>query len=166
MELDWNFPHKVRQGDDGAYRWNYNMKENGNNAPFWTMIGICAAIGVPVALIMLVMTWPYGHLQAALSALGLVAMVVVLPALIWRLSPPDPSFELTDRTIEAWPKGKGRNLHSLDGVRQVTVRPGEDRVILRFAVTGVHVYIPPEDFDFVREAILACVPEGTPVLWE
>ena len=166
MEFGKQFPQRVARGEDGAYRWTYSFRAHHNYGGLWLMVGICAAIGVPVALIMLVMTWPYGHLQAALSALGLVAMVVVLPALIWRLSPPDPSFELTDRTIEAWPKGKGRNLHSLDGVRQVTVRPGEDRVILRFAVTGVHVYIPPEDFDFVREAILACVPEGTPVLWE
>ena len=55
MELDWNFPHHIMQYEDGAYRWNYNMKENGNNAPFWTMIGICAAVSVPIALIMLVM---------------------------------------------------------------------------------------------------------------
>ena len=165
MELDWNFPHKVRHDEDGAYRWNYNMKENGNNAPLWFMVGICSAIGVPIALIMLVLIWPYGAQQAVLSALGLLAGLVGLPALIWKLLPPDPSFKMTETRIESWPKGKGNNIHHFEDVRRVTLRPDIDRIQLHERLGGLHVYVPQEDYDFVREYILARIPKGTEVLW-
>ena len=163
MEQAAMFPKRVTQGDDGAYRWTYDLKAHGNFAALRTMVGVCAAVAVPIALVMLVMTWGFGRAQAALTCLGLLALMVGLPALIWWLSPPDPSFRLAEAEIEAWPKGRNRNLHSLRDVKQVLLRPDIDRIPLRWAVTGLHIYVPPEDFDLVLEHILARVPEGTEI---
>lgn len=158
QELDWHFPDHVAQGSDGAYRWTYDTKAQRNSAPFKTMVFISAAVFVPVALIMLFMTWQYGALQALLVCLGMLAIGVGLPALIWALLPPNPSFKMTGEYIESWPKGKGNNIHRYEGVRRVTMEPRVDRIRLKWAVTGLDVYVPRESYAFVRDYILERVP--------
>ena len=165
MELDWNFPKHVTEESEGVYRWTYKLKENGNNAPLRTMVRICLAVSLPITLIMLALIWSYGALQAVLSVLGLLAGLVGLPVLIWILLPPNPSYKMTEKQIESWPKGKGVNIHPFDGVKRVTLRPDIDRILLHEALGGLHVYVPREDYDFVREYILARVPQGTEVAY-
>ena len=160
MELDWNFPKKPARGSDGAYRWTYSLRENHNNGPLLMMVRICAAICVPVALVMLALTWGYNPLQAALSTAGFLAVSVGLPALIWVLMPPNPSYKMTEDYIESWPKGKGNNIHRFEGVRRVTMRSDIDCIRLKWRVTGLYVYVPREDFGFVRDFIVDHVPES------
>ena len=164
-ELDWGFPKRLQQGDDGAYRWTYDIKAQGNRAPARTMVFICAAIFVPIALIMLFMTWQYGELQALLFCLGLLALGVGLPALIWVLLPQNASYKMTGEYIEAWPKGRGNNIHRYEGVRRVTMEPRIDRIRLKWAVTGLDVYVPREDYAFVRDYILERVPQEAEKLY-
>ena len=164
VQTAWSFPDRVAQGGDGAYYWTYDMKAQGNSAPFWTMVFIGAAVFVPVALIMLFLTWQYGALQAALACLSLLAIGVALPALIWKLQPPSLKYRMTEAEIQSWPKGRGNNIHHFEGVRRVTLRPDIDRVQLRWAVFGLHVYVPREDYSGVVEYILAHVPQGAEVV--
>ena len=164
-ELDWGFPKRLQQGDDGAYRWTYDMKAQGNRTPMRAMVFICAAVFVPIALIMLFMTWQYGELQALLFCLGMLAIGVGLPALIWVLLPPNPSFKMTEEYIESWPKGKGNNIHRYEGVRRVTMEPRVDRIRIKWAVTGLDVYVPRESYAFVRDYILERVPKDAEKLY-
>lgn len=165
QELDWHFPDHVAQGSDGAYRWTYDTKAQRNRAPIKTMVFISAAVFVPVALIMLFMTWQYGELQALLFCLGMLAIGVGLPALIWALLPPNPSFKMTEEYIESWPKGKGNNIHRYEGVRRVTMEPRVDRIRIKWAVTGLDVYVPRESYAFVRDYILERVPKDAEKLY-
>lgn len=165
QELDWHFPDHVAQGSDGAYRWTYDTKAQRNSAPIKTMVFISAAVFVPVALIMLFMTWQYGALQALLFCLGLLAIGVGLPALIWALLPPNHSFKMTEEYIESWPKGKGNNIHRYEGVRRVTMEPRVDRIRIKWAVTGLDVYVPRESYAFVRDYILERVPKDAEKLY-
>ena len=66
MERVWQFPNRVIQGEDGAYRWTYSLKSARNDEPLWTMIKICLAVAVPIILIMTVMTWQYLSIKALL----------------------------------------------------------------------------------------------------
>ena len=149
------FTDRVTLGEDGAYRWRYDLKKNGNSAPMETMVKVCAAIGVPIALIMLAMTWQFDPLQAALIALGFLVLMVGLPALVWKLMPPDPMFKMDETQIQAWPKGKTSGIHRFEGVRDVAFEPDLDRITLRWRVDRLEVYVPSEDYDFVREFIRA-----------
>ena len=160
MERVYDFPNRVIRYDDGAYRWTYNLRQEGNDAPQWTMVKICAAVFIPIALIMLVMIWQYGARDAVLCCLGLLAIGVGLPALIWKLAPPDPSFKMTDEYIEAWPKGRGQNIHTFQGVRRVEMEPALDRIRIKWVVSGLDVYVPREDYGLVRDFILDHVPES------
>ena len=159
MDQGIGFPDRVTLYDDGAYRWSYSIRAHGNNASMRFMLGICAAVFLPIAVIMLVMTWSYGALQAVLYAAGLTAAGILLPLLVWKLLPPDPAFRMTEEFIEAWPKGRGNNIHHYKGVQRVTLRPDIDRIGLRWRFGALHVYVPPEDYDFVKEFVLAHVPE-------
>ena len=165
MERVYEFPNRVTQYDDGAYRWTYSLRKEGNAAPRRTMVTICAAVFIPIALIMLVMTWQYGARDAVLCCLGLLAGGVGLPALIWKLAPPDPSFKMTDEYIEAWPKGRGQNIHTFEGVRRVELEPALDRIRLKWVVSGLDVYVPREDYALVRDFILDHVPESAEKLY-
>ncbi len=164
MELDWSFPKHVTEESEGVYRWTYKLKENGNNAPLRTMVRICLAVSLPITLIMLVLTWQYDPPIALLSTACLFAGMVLLPALLWKLMPPDPSFRMDAEQIESWPKGKGNNIHSFKGVRRVVLRPDIDRIRLRWTVTGLDVYVPKDDYEFVTDFILAHIPERAEVL--
>ena len=165
MEV-WRFPARVEQGEDGAYCWTYDLKANRNDEPFWFMVKVCLAVAGPIALIMAVLTWQYAGVEALLWSLGLLAMMVGLPALIWKLAPLNPSFRMTDEDIEAWPKGRNRNLYAFRSVRSVKIQPRTDAIKLRFTFGGMHVYVPREDYATVREYILARVPEGTKTYWD
>ena len=154
------FPTRVERGVDGAYYWTYDLKANGNNTPFWFMVKVCLAVSLPIALIMLVLTWQYGPVEALLYTLLLLVLMVGLPMFIWQLMPVNPSFRMDEEAIEAWPKGSGVNIHTYRGVRRVIMEREIDRIHLRWRVGGLHVYVPREDYEMVREFILAHVPEG------
>lgn len=148
------FPDRVTLGEDGSYRWRYDLKAHHNTAPMEMMVKISLAVGVPIALIMLVLTWQYGPLQATLSSLGMLAMLVLLPTLIWKLLPPDPMFRMDEAQIEAWPKGRSSGIYAFKGLTEVTPDPGVDRIILRWRVTRLEVYVPPEDYEFVKAFLM------------
>ena len=160
MNLDWGFPKRVTREESGAYYWTYDLKAHGNNEPLWFMLKICLAVAVPIDLIMLMLTWEYGPGQALLWNAIFLAGMVGLPALIWKLLPPNPSFRMDDKEIEAWPKGRGQNIHAFKDVRRVSLRPDTHCIILKWHITALHVYVPPEDYGFVRDFIIAHVPEG------
>ena len=165
MELDWDFPHRLQRGDDGAYRWTYAQRAQGNRTPIETMVKVCAAVFVPIAVVMLFMTWSYGAGQALLFTGGMLLMGVGLPTLIWLLAPPNLSFKMTGEYIKSWPKGRGNNIHRYEGVRRVTMEPRVDRIRLKWAVTGLDVYVPREDYAFVRDYILERVPKDAEKLY-
>ncbi len=82
------FPPRVTR-DGGAYLWTYGLKAHRNLAPMRTMLGICLAIAVPIALVMLGLTWSYGPAQAALWVALFLALFAGLPVLLWLLLPPE-----------------------------------------------------------------------------
>ena len=136
---------------DGAYRWTYDMKAHHNYDPFRYMMKVVVAVSVPVALIMLVMIWPMDPKWAVLSALMFLALMVLLPAGLWLLMLPNPSFRLSETEIEAWPKGKGANIFALTSVRRVMLCPDRDLIKLRVPLGGVRVYVPQEDFELLSD---------------
>ena len=152
--------NRVYRDADGAFYWTYAAKAHGNDAMFRGMVKVCAAVFIPIALVVLALTWQFDPLQSALICLGMLALGVGLPALIWRLAPLDPSYMLTEETIEAWPRGRGRNLHFLNDVRQVTLEPDIDCIRLKWVVTGLDIYVPPEDYEMVRDFILGHVAQN------
>lgn len=159
------FGGRVALCDDGAYRWTYDIKANGNDDLFRFMVGVCLAVCAPIALIMLVLIWQYGAAQALLSVGGFLALTVLLPMLIWKLLPMDPSFRMDETEIETWPKGRGQNIFDFRSVRRVEMRPDVDLIKLRFRLGALRVYAPREDYEMVREYILARVPREAEVLY-
>ncbi|MBQ6373157.1 MAG: hypothetical protein IJJ45_01575 [Clostridia bacterium] len=155
------FPHRVTQSDDGTYCWTYDLKAHRNFAQLTFMAKLLAAIFVPVALILLCLTWSYGAIQALLFCIAMPAVVILLPVLIWWWLPPDPSYLMTESRIESWPKGRGNNVFLFSDVRHVRFRRDIDRIELRFVIGALHVYVPPEDYDLVKDLIIDRVPEHT-----
>ena len=165
MEQVTAFPSRVTLYDDGAYRWTYDTRAHHNSSQYETMVGICLAVFLPIAIIMLVMTWQYGAAQALLFTLGLLALGVGLPALIWKLSPVNPSYCMSETEIEAWPKGRSRHLHAFEGLRGVRMHSERDLIRLRWAAAGMDVYVPTEDFRLVADFIIAHAPAGVEIRW-
>ena len=164
MEVAPDFPDRVARDGDGAYCWTYDMKKQGNAAPFCWMTMICLAVFAPIVLALLVLIWPYGALTAVLVFLGILALGLGLPALILKVCPLNPGYRMSGTEIETWPRGRGSGIHPFGGVRRVKLRPDIDRIQLRWAGSGLHVYVPKDDYGLVREFILAHVPEGTEVV--
>ena len=165
MEQVASFPPRVTLYDDGAYRWTYDTQAHHNSSQYESMIHVCLAVFLPIGIIMLVMTWQYGAVQALLSVISVMALAVGLPALIWKLSPVNPSFRMSKTEIEAWPKGKSRHLHAFDTLRGVQMHSERDLIRLRWTFGGMDVYVPTEDYRLVADFIAAHAPAGVEIRW-
>ena len=166
MAMEANLPKTVTVEDDGVCRWTYDLKAHGNDDLFRKMMKILVAIFAPVAVIMLVMGWRFDPLQAVLIALGMAAIGILLPALLWRVMAINPSYEMTAEYIESWPRGKGRNIHTYGGVRRIVLCEDRDLIRLRGRIGGLDMYVPPEDYEWVLAFVLKRVPENTEVTRE
>ena len=157
------FSPRVESDGAGGYRWSYDSREHGNRRPLSMMVKICAAVWAIVAIIMFVIAGGRYLKDALIFAAATCAGTVILPALIWLAMPPVLSFSLTEAHIEAWPKGRSSGIYPFRNVRRVTLRHDRDEIYLHYAVGGLQVLVPPEDYDRVLEYIQDRLPAGTEV---
>lgn len=166
MQTDWQLPKTLTLDAGGAYCWKYDMKANHNSDSFRFMMKVLLWIAVPIAVAMLAATWPYNHALSLLSVACFLVLMLALPALVWKLMPPNPGYRMDERTIEAWPKSKGQNRIALSSVRRVTLCPARDLIKLRVPLGSVRVYVPKDDYPFVQAFIAAYVPEKAEIISE
>ena len=141
---------------DGVYSWSYRLDTSVPNPVFRSMLIVCGIIG-------LVMCVASAFMGMILIGLILLAGMVGLPAIGWiimsRLTGghTTESYRMTDRYV--WVSTAYKKHHFYYGeIRDVILRPEEDLIELHtFALAVVHVFVGREDYEFVRDYILARV---------
>ena len=157
------YSDRVEPDGAGGYQWSYDPGAHGNRRPLWQMLAISGAVWAVIAIALLAVAGGRYLKDALIFVLGTGAGIVGLPALIWLLIPTVLDYHLTEAYIEAWPKGRSSGIHRFQYVRRVTLRPDKDEIYLRFALGGLQILVPPEDYDLVLKAIQDKVPPGTEI---
>ena len=147
---------------ESAYTWTYKADASAQSPVFASMLKICAAIGLGMALICAII---------GIGWLGpiLLTGMVGLPALAWvllgRLSGGTrrERYALTEETLwvsTAWKQ----HTYSLRNVRRMRLCPGKDLIELHMAeLAVVHVFADRERYGTVLDFIRARLPEGAKV---
>ena len=152
------YTSRVTRCDDGVYRWSYEVDMSTKGAVYASamkVLGIIAIIVAASGFFMPEEAWPI----ALLPAVGLI----VLPALGWlvfyrgRAARQPMRFEMNEERIHIPGLYKAEDT-SFSVIRGVAVRPDQDLIELRTAtMTLIQVFVPGEDFDFVKEFIISRV---------
>ena len=185
-----DFPPRVTLGEDGVYRWAYDMDMYGNRYLLSVLLKVFAAIGAAGYAFLLFLLGRDGRLNgrtallALLPFLGFGALLTIgyyLAALImhghYRLQ-----FAMNEESILLVRKESTQRLMDAAGalsalaggpgagvdasgftqfsrVRGVREHPRYDALNLRCLTGANQIWIPPEDYDFVRDYILQRVPD-------
>ena len=176
------YPLEVRLDEDGYYRWRcvlddyHDRKTQQFQIKYWAIFSIIGAIAgylyanVPLSVLredpsryhslLFQRRLLYSFLgYAALFALGMVIMGLCRliesgPAKYW--------YKMNDEFIQIKPSGKGSGACPFDEVKRIELYPQVNEIRLITRWDKCPVLVRPEDYELVKDHILAHVPEGVP----
>ncbi len=158
MAETYDYTPRVTLCGDGAYRWAYEADMTAKGAVFASMVKVCGVIALLIvagaALVV-----PEIAVYAALAGLGIVG----LPALLWMIiyrkkdARERMLYEMDEERLRV-PGLYKSEYTSFSEIRGVTARPAQNLVELRTAtMTLIQVFVPEEDFEFVKSFIISRV---------
>ena len=158
MAEAYEYTPRVTRCADGAYRWRYSVDMSTNGAIYASMTKVCGIIALLVIAGTAIVV-PDIAIYAALAGLGIVA----LPAILWAVASrgerarQDMRFGMDEKWIYVPGLYKSEQT-SFSEIRGVSVQPGQNLIELRTAtMTLIQVFVPGEDFEFVKEFIISHV---------
>lgn len=153
------FPDRVTRGEDGVYRWKYNMNPRRNKHALIIMGEVFLIMAVLSTVGLLIVGSPtpgrMGDWDLPLWVLGALLGTYLLIAGILYLVGDDPlPFSMDEEKIVTY-RSKTAGPHTFARMRHVKLLPQYDAIRLGL---GVVLYIPPEDYEDVKAFLLAHLP--------
>ncbi len=170
---------EVRPDADGFYRWRYTLDKYHDRNMYKTMavvfgiISIGGFVGgflwarVPAELVrqnpgrypVLLLKYQllYGLAGYALLfaifalVMGLVRLIEGGPSVYW--------YRMNDEIVQIQPSGRGSGIHFLEEVKRVELLPDVNEIRLISRWGKCPVLVRKEDYEFVKDHILANVPD-------
>jgi|GEM_PF-6494304 len=158
------FSDRVTKGEDGVYRWIYRMNPRRNKHPVSVIGKALLAMAIPSALALFIVGSPMPRVmpdwEMPLMAIGLfLGMFLLITGLLY-LQGDDPlAFAMDGEKVMTY-RAKAAGPHVLGRVRRVRFMPQHDAIRLAFGVT---LYVPKEDYGFVRAFLLEHLPRDVQV---
>lgn len=156
----YDYTDRVTRQEDGTFRWKCNIDKDYERRSYKATIIFC----VGLAIFILILGYVFSVMTRSMDKYWIVALssgVFILISLLvcWGLdSLPGQLTEiyhLTDTYIETG-SGKTHATFSFDRTKKVIV--GSNFVELKGIFSGPKIFIPEEDFYFVRDYILNRLP--------
>ncbi len=159
------FTESVTQGEDGQYRWSYDLRAHHNNDMLFLALKIAMAVSVPAALLVLATAFRYNPPLVISCCVGLIAFTALLLGLLFRFAIVNLGYRLSESALESWPKAKNSDgIFFLRNIRRIKLCPERDLILLRARVFSARVYVRQEDYELVQSLIRDRAPQGTEVL--
>ena len=153
------YPLRVMRGEDGVVRWSGAIDKKHQRTAYKIILIACGgALLLFLPLCLLVNPEMLG--VTALILLGVMAIPVLVCFVFDRITP-DPQlqpFELGEDFIHWVGYGRTDFRYSLHSIRRVRVKTEEHMLVLYQPLGVMHVYIPAEDFPYVRDFVLRRIP--------
>ena len=152
-------PVKITQQPDGSYRWSCPIEvEYHKNS---MRPGLYACIGIAVFLLIFggVLSYSYHDWKSFLVVAGSVAVFLLISFLIFGLAfsakDPHESYEMREEYVKS---GYGKSSVYFDYKKVKAIVLGGKYIELWGKTKRMRVYIPEEDYNFVREFIQGRIP--------
>ena len=153
------YPLRVVRGEDGVLRWSGAIDKKHQRVAYRIVLLACGGALLFFVLASLVIN-PEMFGVTFLICLGVMAIPALVCFVFDRLTP-DPqfqAFELGEDFIHWVGYGKTDFIYSLRSIRRARVKTAEHMIVLTCIPGVMHVYIPPEDFSYVRDFLLLRLP--------
>ena len=159
--MEW--PERVTMGSDGVYRWTCETDREIERRSYKITMWVCGGI-----VLFLVFLGTLMDRETLIITLACGAVVMVIAALVCWLFDRLPGtlrerYEMAEDYIRIATNPKGSAWFTYPRIRRVTVR--RDRLELKKRIVSVPVFVPHEDFGFVRDYILRRVSEDTEIIY-
>jgi hypothetical protein len=156
MSID---PVKISKQPGGLYRWSCPIEvEYHRNS---IRPGFYACIGIAVFLLIFggVLSISYHDLKSFFVVTGCTAVFLLITFLVFGLAfsatDPHESYEMTETFVHS---GYGKSSVYFDFKKVKTIVLGGKYIELRGKTKRMRIYVPEEDYDFVRSFIQVRVP--------
>lgn len=154
-------PGKIKQHSNGTYTWSCPIEvEYHRNS---IRPGLYACIGIAVFLLIFggILAYQYHDLKYFFIVAGCTAVFLLLAFLVFGLAfsatDPHESYVLTEEFVKS---GYGKSSVYFDFMKVETIVLGTKYIELHGKTKRIRIYIPEEDFNFVRGYIQYRVPMG------
>ncbi len=179
---DAKYRPEVQLQNDGYFRWSYKMDKYHDRQMFKRLFKIFAIIsaagfigGVLMASVPMNVLRQHPHSYQSLMLkyqllygiagyamifaifaviMGLVRLIEGGPAQLW--------YQLNEDIVQIKPSGKGSGVNFLEDVKRVELYPEVNEIRLVSRWGKAPVMVRAEDYELIKEFILAHVPAGTP----
>ena len=158
------FPERVTKGEDGVYRWKYNMNPRRNKHALIIMgeVFLIMAVLSTVALLIVgspsrgrMLDWEF-PLMVDVLFLG---MFLLIAGILFLVGDDPLPFSMDGEKIITY-RSKTAGPHTFARMRKVKLLPQYDAIRLGL---GVVLYVPAEDYEDVKAFILDHLPPDAQV---
>ena len=156
------YTDRVLRGEDGVYRWRGKVSMESQKRTIRLVLGI---MGGFCLFFLLMALWMDGSmlLPTLLACLGVMAVTGLCCLLLRPRDTAVQPYELTEEHIRYVGTGRSNAYMPYKNIRRVRIRPAACRIDVKGAVVGFPVFVPPEDFVFVRDYIRLRLPSDARV---
>ena len=163
------YPLEIRKDGDGFYRWRYKLdeyhdrKEYSFLIKFWLIFAIAGFI-----LGILIGSKSFSPLLCGIGGFAVFFIFGLLISGLIRLMDGGPSlrwYRMNDEFVQIQPSGKGSGISHFEIVRKVFLDPEHNEIKMSTRYGPAYVFGRKEDFELLKTHILACVPEGTEIIY-
>ena len=164
-EYKGEYGERVQRCADGAYRWMGRFDKKQNDGVIKVTVGVCGGLCLFFILMALVMGGDSMG-PILLACLGVMAIVGIVCGIHIKLGGQTfQPYEMTEEYVHYVGTGKTDAYYHYKSIRSVTVEEGRNRIRVASLLSGAPVFVPEEDFSFVRQYILARLPDSATVTY-
>ena len=158
----WNYTDRVTQLEDGTYCWRCEVDDSVTGFAYKLTLGVCGGI-CAVFIVMGLLMDPWVLKITLLSCLGVMGVAVGVVLLFKKLGGWSEYYWMNDEYIKIG-TGKSTRIMEYDKVQRV-VLTGK-KISLEKKIGKGLVFIPEEDYEFVKNYILQRVQGKAEILRE
>ena len=153
------YPVKISQQQDGAYQWSCPIEVEYHRKSM--LPGLYACIGIAFFLLIYggVLSYSYHDLKSFLIVAGCTAVFLLISFLVFGLAfsatEPHESYEMREEYVKS---GYGKSSVYFTFKKAKVIVLGGKYIELHGKMKHMRIYIPEEDYDFVRWFIQARIP--------
>lgn len=161
------YPGKIKQQPNGTYSWSCPIEAEYHRSSIRP--GLYACIGIAIFLLIFggILAYQYHDIKDFLIVAGCVAVFLLISFLVFGLAfsatDPHESYEMTEDFVKS---GYGRSSVYFDFKKVKELVLSGKYIELHGKTKRMRIYIPEEDFNFVRGYIQARIPMECEIRYE
>ena len=156
----------ITRDERGTYHWSGTIDSESDKKVYRIIFGVNGGLCI-LFIVMCLMINPDMLLVTLLTCLGVLAIVTVITVPLMRASRGrKQAYEMNDEYVRYVGYGKEDTYFAYKDIRKVRVYNSRNMLEVKGLIVSAPIFVPHEDFGFVRDYILRRIPGNTKVIYE